>query len=616
MDIINSINSEKLVAMMLKSSSLLEEKQEELNNINVFPVADGDTGANMAYTMKMVKEAILEQSDLKLVPLGKLIYETALINSRGNSGTVLSQFLKGFLGDLEGDFISPASFVKHLDSGAKMSQKSFLEPKAGTILDVMDAAVKGAKSELRKNSDLISILESALSYAKEALDQTRNFLPQLQRAGVVDAGGAGFLIILTGFLSCLKDEDIAITTNLRTDSIGIVEDEKLQFKYCTELVIRDSQISPVEVQKLVHELGDSIQVIESDDFIKLHLHTNEPDEIHKLLSEHGQIDSFKAEDMADMQSDYIHGLQNKEEVIKPASSFDPEILQRYSTIVITDSSSDIPAVWFERYPIKILNLPILLNTDNKIDISKNLDLKSFYTRMETEENFIPKTSKVNAHIFYNAYQEALKSVSHVICLPLSSQMSATYESAVIAKQMLHDDPRIQVIDTQTSSSGLSILIDYIFQSIEKDLSWDEILKGVEDLKSRLNVYFLVDDVKYLQRGGRITRAKAGLAKLLNIQPLLKLENGKIEADSDKILFSSETKKINLLFKKLKKANNQNPIANVYIVFAGDKAEAQADKLIQKIEYELGIPRFSVHKLALNPVVGAHAGPGSLGIIFV
>ena len=616
MDIINSINSEKLIAMLLKSSSLLEEKQDELNSINVFPVADGDTGTNMAYTLKTVRQAIDEQSDLPLNELGKLIYETALINSRGTSGTVISQFLKGFLQNIEGDFISPADFVKNLDNGAKLSQKSFLEPKSGTILDVMNAAVKGAKYELRKNPDLIAIIETAVLYAKEALDQTKNFLPQLQRAGVVDAGGAGFLIMLTGFLAALKDEDVAITTNLGASNIGIVEDEKLQFRYCTELVLKNPKSSTTEIQKLLYNLGDSIQVIESSEFIKVHLHTNQPDEVHQILSRHSSVESFKADDMEDMQTDYIHGIQNKEFESARGHQFEPEVIERYQTVVITDSSSDIPDIWFERYPIKLVYLPILLDTDRKIDISQNLNLKLFYEKMESDENFVPKTSKVNAYVFYNAYVDALKHAKRVICLPLSSKMSATYESAVIAKNMLNDDPRIEVIDTQTSSSGLSILIDYVFQSIEKDLPLKEILSGIESLKSELSVYFMVDDVKYLQRGGRITKTRAGIAKLLNIQPLLKLQDGKIEADKDKVIFATETKKINLLFKKVKKMNSQKPLSQIYIVYAGAKAEAESDKLIQKIEQDLEIPKFVVHKLPLNPVVGAHAGPGGLGVIFI
>jgi uncharacterized protein len=611
---ISSISASQLINMFTKAATALQEKQQELNSINVFPVADGDTGSNMVYTLNQVKVAIEHQENLNLKELSKIISETALFNSRGNSGTVLSQYFTGFCENITDQEITPDTFIMCLQQGAKSAKKAFLEPKKGTILDVMDAAAKLVKSKTQPS--LIQIIENAVENAQKALEETKNTLPVLKKAGVVDAGGAGFLIILTGFLASIKDEEVILMTHLSNSEIGYIENSKLTFQYCTEVVFRrpNPDFDQISLQADLENLGDSIQIISNPQFVKAHIHSNEPEKVNNLLAKIGQVESFKVEDMQNMQATYLDSLHQNQ--VETGFDIDKDVLARYHTVIISDSSSDIPAYFLDRYPIKIVNLPVSLDSNSNVDIGHDLDLADFYYKMENDPEFIPKTSKVNTHTFYSAFTEALKNSDRVICLPLSKCISATYESALMAKEMLKNDSRIQVVDTQTASSGLAILLNYIFTSLEKDLTWDQIQIGIEKLKHDIQIYFVVDDIKYLERGGRISKTKAGIARLFNVQPLLKLSGGKIESDSDKIYFANETKKINSLFKKVKKYNQQTAISELFIVYAGQKALAESHKLVDKIESQLGIPKVAVNLIPLNPVVGSHSGPGSIGVIFV
>ncbi|MEM1312651.1 MAG: DegV family protein [Patescibacteria group bacterium] len=601
-----TISTDQFINMFIRAEALLREKKQDLNSINTFPIADGDTGSNMLLTFSSIKYELENYDKIDLKGVANLIAETAFKDSKGSSGILLAQYLNGFCKDINGEHLTPKDLVTCIKNAAKFAKKSFIKTKKGSALETIQATTIG----IDKLNSPSKIIEKSLAQAQKALEKT-----QLNSAGVVDAGGAGILVIFTGFLASLKNEDIIITTNFRRQSISYLENTSLKFKYGLEVVfeVTNPDYKELDLTKKLKALGNSIQIASNKSLKKLIIHSNQPANVNETISEIGHIESFKVEDLQHIQSEHISSLhtnQNSKNTEKNS------ILERYHTLLITDSSIDIPPYFINRYPVKVLQLPIYnLFDDTKV---KESDLKSsnFYSRMEDDANFRPKAYKISVNDFQNAFSEGLKTATKVICLPVSQGISKTYESAIAARMMLEGDERIKVIDTQTTSAGLYILLNHIFAAIEKDFNWSKIQNQLEKLKTQIQAYFVVDDIKYMERAELVNFNNEGIAKIFNVQPLLKLKSGKIELDQDKIYFANPAKKINSLFKKIKMYNQIKPVSELVVVYAGGRACEEATKLVKKIENELKIPGVSTNLLPLDIVMGCQLGPGTIGTVFI
>jgi uncharacterized protein len=597
-----AINVELMVNMLKGASSKLREHEDYLNRINVFPVADGDTGTNMAYTMHAVERVLNGRKFENLKELGETVLKQALLESRGNSGTLLTQFLKGLSQNWEGQLLTLPEFSQSLELASKAADKSFLEPRPGTALDVIREVAEAAKQLTEKEIDPVNYFKTLIETAQTALERTKQILPQMRKARVVDSGGAGIVFLLGGFLEGLQQKAV----HIQEADISQMQDtpeEQLEFRYCTEVVVKSDLVDQDMLQGQLLELGDSLQIVQAQGILKIHVHTNQPQEVRSLLSQFGQETSFKAEDMVLMQ---------KANILRRHSSFaEAASGQLKPLLIITDSSADLPLPWIQSLPLKIIQIPLFQAGEGE-DISHSLNHHQFYEKMGLEPSFSPKTSKASVGQFLEAYREALEIAEKIVCLPISSGISGTYESALQAREMLEDNERILVIDTNTSSSGLAILSHLVAN--HGHLSLDELEQLLKEWKRNLEAYFLVENTKYLIRGGRLTGTKATLSRLFRIQPLLKLEKGKIQPQKEKNWFGNSQKMNRLLFKKARQTHHRKHLEHALIVYAGTEAKSRAVELKTQITQELGLSDDLIHLIPLNLVVGAHTGPGTMGLI--
>ncbi|MGL4761449.1 MAG: DAK2 domain-containing protein [Sarcina sp.] len=301
----NKISGEQFYAMVQNASNSLESQSEYVNSLNVFPVPDGDTGTNMSMTFKAAAKEIAANRNGSIADVSKRLAKGALMGARGNSGVILSQILRGMSKGFEGiEEAEVADFVRALEEGAKSAYKAVMRPTEGTILTIIRAA--GETAGVTTASNIDELFVDITKECKIMLDKTPEMLPALKKAGVVDSGGMGLLIILEGMLEALRNdlkvEEVALVsvsgtgpaTSLAQESIS---EDDIKFAYCTEFIILGDAKKADGFKDSIEALGDSMIVVGYEDVIKTHIHTNDPGRVLSMAVQIGELSSIKIDNM-------------------------------------------------------------------------------------------------------------------------------------------------------------------------------------------------------------------------------------------------------------------------------------------------------------------------------
>ncbi len=324
---LKSINGVTFRKMIVAGASLLEQNKKYVDSLNVFPVPDGDTGTNMFLTMKSAVKEVGQCISTNIEDIAKAFAKGALKGARGNSGVITSQIFKGFSSVVEKyQEINTKTFAKAMQEGANVAYKAVTKPKEGTILTVIRVMAENAVNIAKKYNDFDTFLKKTLDAGEEILRQTPEMLPVLKKAGVVDAGGRGILVIFTGFFKLLMgDEDLEMTfedevpTQTADDVIADLESlENIEFGYCTEYMIinMNKKTTEADIDKLrerLMELGDSVICIGDLNLVKVHVHSNEPNKAIGYALELGEIFNIKIENMREQNRELKKKAQAAEE---------------------------------------------------------------------------------------------------------------------------------------------------------------------------------------------------------------------------------------------------------------------------------------------------------------
>lgn len=300
------ISGEHFYAMMQNAANKLEAQSEYVNSLNVFPVPDGDTGTNMSMTFKAAVKEIAGLKNANIGEVSKTLAKGALMGARGNSGVILSQILRGMSRGFDGiEEASVSDFCRALEEGAASAYKAVMRPTEGTILTI----VRTAGETARKSSaqDLQALMEDVARECKIMLDKTPEMLPALKKAGVVDSGGMGLLIILEGILEALRNDlkveavntsFVAKTSEAHASSAQeSINEDDIKFAYCTEFIILGDASRAEEFKRSIESMGDSMIVVGYDDVIKTHIHTNDPGKVLSMAVQLGELSKIKIDNM-------------------------------------------------------------------------------------------------------------------------------------------------------------------------------------------------------------------------------------------------------------------------------------------------------------------------------
>ncbi|MCI8335539.1 MAG: DAK2 domain-containing protein [Peptococcaceae bacterium] len=323
---LNEMNVDQLRDFLVGGCAFLCENKEKVNALNVFPVPDGDTGTNMSLTMTSAVKDLASKNTVEKVM--SALSNGALMGARGNSGVILSQIFRGFASGLEGETIITAKSLSNaLQKGVDLAYKSVMKPVEGTILTVSRAVAKGAVAAAEESDDILHVLEQAIEEGSVALANTPNQLPVLKEAGVVDAGGQGYLLILHGGLKALQGEDFSdfavLSGGAMVNPAVKKEEKEIVYGYCTEVLIKGHKL-PVDLIRtyLSRQDGDCLLVVGSEDLVKVHFHTNKPYKVLEYGLKYGTLHDIKIENMRDQHSeltdDFFKIEEEPKEVPAPA----------------------------------------------------------------------------------------------------------------------------------------------------------------------------------------------------------------------------------------------------------------------------------------------------------
>lgn len=316
---VSSISVALFKKMVMNGAINLKNNHKKIDELNVFPVPDGDTGTNMSMTvMSGVREMDSCESS-SIIEVGKVLSRGALMGARGNSGVILSQFFRGvYVGmqKLDHNELTVEDFMNCLDSGCKVAYKAVMEPVEGTILTVVREAAENTKQHLNEFKTIDQLLKYYHSEAQKSLNNTPNLLPVLKEAGVVDSGGAGFLEIVEGMIMALNGKmlEASEATPKQASAAGNL-DVEIKFGYCTEFILdlKDPQnFDEGTLKSVLSMLGDSLVVVKDDNICKVHVHTNRPGRALEAAQKYGEFVTLKIENMRLQHSSLKEGASDEE----------------------------------------------------------------------------------------------------------------------------------------------------------------------------------------------------------------------------------------------------------------------------------------------------------------
>ena len=314
----NTVDVKMLSRMFLSGAKNLEGKKEWINELNVFPVPDGDTGTNMTLTIMSAASEVSALSDPTMKTLAKAISSGSLRGARGNSGVILSQLLRGFTRVIEkADKVDAPTFARAFEKGVETAYKAVMKPKEGTILTVARGAAIKAMEIAEDCENLESFFADVIAEAEAVLARTPEMLPVLKEAGVVDSGGQGLLEVLKGAFDGYLGKEIDLTFEKPKSGVSVkpvsAEESDIKFGYCTEFIIMLEKEFPEKEEHAFKEylmsIGDSLVVVADDEIVKVHVHTNDPGQAIQKALTYGQLSNMKIDNMR---------LEHHEKVIKEA----------------------------------------------------------------------------------------------------------------------------------------------------------------------------------------------------------------------------------------------------------------------------------------------------------
>ncbi len=487
--------------------------REEINRLNVFPVPDGDTGTNFSLTLRSVADALQALGDAPLGETAQAAARGAVLGARGNSGMMLAHFLLGFAESIGNRPTATAvDLAAALRRGADTLYQSLDEPQEGTILTVAREVAAAAERSAIDATDLGDFMRETLEQGRVALEKTPELLAVLKEAGVVDAGGSGFVRMLEGVVRLIEGDPIlpvsgsSVATSPSPAAFFTVATER-DYQFCTECLIRGSALPPNnEVRLAIHAFGGSVVVVSVGDILKIHVHTDNPEAVFAAAERWGTITFRKADDMRAQHRSLSHG-------------------DRRPVAIVVDSSADLPDAVLDRHHIAVVPLQVTFGDTTYQD---RLQLKpaDFY-RLLRQSKTLPTTSQPAPGAFVRAFRSAAASADEVVALLLSASLSGTFHAAQAATRAANLE-RVSLLDSRTVSLGLGMLALRAAELAESGWGAAAIVLELDRVRSQSGLFLTVDTYENLLRSGRVSRGKAWLAGMLDVKPILSLDrDGKV-----------------------------------------------------------------------------------------
>ena len=464
----NTVDAKMLGRMFLSGAKNLEAKKEWINELNVFPVPDGDTGTNMTLTIMAAASEVSALSDPTMKTLAKAISSGSLRGARGNSGVILSQLLRGFTKSIEHhEHVDAMAFARAFEKGVETAYKAVMKPKEGTILTVAKGAAVKALEIAEDSENLETFFADVIAEAEEVLSRTPEMLPVLKEAGVVDSGGQGLLEVLKGAFDGYLGKEIDMNFEKPAHAVMSkpvsAEESDIKFGYCTEFIIMLEKEFPEKEEKAFKEyllsIGDSLVVVADDEIVKVHVHTNAPgDAIQRALT-YGQLSNMKIDNMRLELHERL--IKDAEKVAEQQAKAEPEKEVGFISVSVGEGMGEI----FRE-----------LGADYLIEGGQTMN--------PSTEDVLQAISHVNA--------------KNIFIFPNNKNIILAANQA----RDLTEDKNIIVIPTKTIPQGITAMISYVpDKTVEQNT--EEMLEAMTHVKTGQVTYAVRDtkiDDKEIRQG--------------------------------------------------------------------------------------------------------------------
>ena len=458
---VKTINTELLQKMFLAGAANLEAKKEFINELNVFPVPDGDTGTNMTLTILSAAKEVKALENPDMVAIAKAISSGSLRGARGNSGVILSQLLRGFTKEIrEHKEIDTITLAKACERATATAYKAVMKPKEGTILTVAKGASQKAAELAETTEDLDTFISEVINYAQEVLEKTPEMLPVLKEAGVVDSGGQGLLEVMRGAYDAFQGKEIdysAIEASAGTKMVKPSEqaETEIKFGYCTEFIImlekEFTAKDETEFKAYLESIGDSIVCVADDDIVKIHVHTNDPGLAIQKAVTYGQLSRMKIDNMRE---------EHQERLIKDAEKL---------------AAQQAEAKKAE--PRKEVGFIAVSIGEGMNEIFRELGadyiIEGGQTMNPSTEDMLNAIDQVNAE--------------HIFILPNNKNIILAANQA----QELTEDKDIIVVPSKTVPQGITAIINYM-PDADAQTNLEAMIEGIGNVKTGQVTYAVRD----------------------------------------------------------------------------------------------------------------------------
>ena len=569
--------------------------QDFLNKINVFPVADGDTGTNLSLSLGATLDVLQAPADKHVGTMLASVADALLDGARGNSGAIMAQFFQG-ASDSASDLtrFTTTTFSQAIRTGSEYAHNALSNPVEGTILSVI--AVFAASIETRlaafEESDFGDVFEATLPALDQALAATTGQLDVLRKAGVVDAGARGFVDLVNGMSEFIlhgrmvDEPDLSVLGS--TDFSGLTHGDATDYayRYCTECIVTGAEIDRRKLRESLARLGESLVLAGSKRKAKIHIHVDDPQAVFDVGRQHGDVSAEKADDM--------HRQQH--------SSHD----NTRTFAVITDSAADIADADMERLDIHMVPCRIQFGNRGYLD-KVSISTEEFYQQL-AENSHHPTTSQPAPGDFRRQFQYLASHYPDVVSINLTGAASGTLEAARSAADRSNAPGRIHVINSFNASLGQGLLTVFAAECAVAGLPVDATIAAVESLIPQTHTYAVLSNLDYAVRGGRIPRWVKTAAEWTRLTPVIRITAAGKIAQSGCIVGKSDLiAKFAQHIARRVRSNRPIVVAVGHAMSAESAAELKR-LLKQKVP---NIRRLSVAEL--GTALGVHGGPGTLVI---
>ncbi len=586
------LDGPRLLRALKAGMTHLFQRREYLNRINVFPVPDGDTGTNMAFTFKAILDALSGRHVEHVDEALERIAEAALDGARGNSGAIMAQYFQGIREAAQGcRLLTAETLARASMHGSESAWKAMSEPVPGTLPTVLeDFSAELQRQVSMGQQDIHVLLQNGLDAAKASLANTPEQLPVLKAAGVVDAGGQGFVDLLEGIWIFVTEGRVdEIPGSLKDDSAGHNGVFEVgEHRFCTECVIEGERLDRQQIMKALESMDVSSLVIAgSRDRLRIHVHTDSPGEIFLAAANYGEIRQQKADDMTRQ-----HGLLN----------------HQGSAAVVTDSGADLPLEEIERLGIHMVPVRLSFGDQEFLD-GVSIDPQTFQ-RMLAEATETPLTSQPPVGDFVRQYALLTSHGYAVISIGLSRALSGTTSAAMQAASQF-DEGSVRVIDSLNATTGQGLLAMAAAEAAMQGYSADEIEAMLRELIPQTRVFAVAMDLDYAVRGGRVPAWAKRLTDFLRIRPVL-TASSKGEMSPGGAIFGKKSPAAGLA----KIASKKMQPETLYRVMVAHMGNEEGAATVRRDLLKRHSRIHSCHICDAGAALGVHLGPGGLIVAFM